>query len=455
ERPSVVDLYGKQLIGEGVLGGEEFASMRASMRARLDRAYQESLSGNSRFEADIPLAVSEEELREFQPAGDTRVSLSVLTEIGSALTTLPEGFRLHPKLKPFFARRRELLHGDTEIDWAYAEALAFGTLVYEGTPVRLSGQDCARGTFSQRHLVLCDYETGEEHVPLEHVHPEQARFEVFDSSLSEAAVLGFEFGFSVADPLSLVIWEAQFGDFANGAQVIIDNFISSSDSKWRQPCDLVMLLPHGFEGQGPEHSSARLERFLALCAEDNMRVCFPSSAAQYFHLLRRQMRDAKRIPLVVMTPKSTLRHPRTASRVKDFVEGSFELVIDDAAVENRDAVRRLLLCSGKVYYDLLAERERRKSPHIAVARLEQLYPYPEWHVTKLLESYKRAQEIFWVQEEPCNMGAWSFVRPRLEAILPFGKGLRYVGRPDSSSPATGSLRAHRREQANLVNAAFE
>jgi 2-oxoglutarate dehydrogenase E1 component len=321
--------------------------------------------------------------------------------------------------------------------------------------VRLSGQDSARGTFSQRHLVLSDLDTGAVYVPLQHIHPEQAQFEVFDSSLSEAAVLGFEFGYSGADPLTLVIWEAQFGDFSNGAQVIIDNFIASSAAKWRQPCDLVLLLPHGFEGQGPEHSSARLERFLTLCAEDNMRVCFPTTAAQYFHLLRRQVRDAMRIPLVVMTPKSTLRHPGTMSSPREVAEGSFEMVLDDPGVEDREAARRVLLCSGKVYYDLIAEKEKLGRQDVAIVRLEQLYPYPEWNLSQVLGSYSRAQEVCWVQEEPRNMGAWNFVRRRISQALPFGRPVRYAGRSESASPATGSLRQHQKEQAALVAMAFE
>jgi 2-oxoglutarate dehydrogenase E1 component len=353
------------------------------------------------------------------------------------------------------ARRRELLQGDAPVDWAYAEALAFGTLVYEGTPVRLSGQDSARGTFSQRHLVLCDLESGREYVPLQHVHPEQAKFEVFDSSLSEAAVLGFEFGYSVADPLALVIWEAQFGDFANAAQVIIDNFIASSESKWQQPCDLVMLLPHGLEGQGPEHSSARLERFLELCAEDNIRVCFPTTAAQYFHLLRRQVRDAQRKPLVVLTPKSTLRHPDTMSVPPDLAEGEFRLVFDDPNITDRDAVRRVLLCSGKVYFELLQEQRRRKTSDIAIVRVEQLHPYPEWHLSNTLESYRRAQEVCWVQEEPQNMGAWNYMRHRIPQALPFGRKVRYVGRPESASPAAGSHKSHLGGQAGVLKASFE
>jgi multifunctional 2-oxoglutarate metabolism enzyme len=455
ERPSVVALYTEKLVREGCITQSEVEASHAEMHARLESAYQESLKGDQHFEPDIPLAVTEEELREFQPTGGTSVPHDMILEVVRGLTTVPEGFRLHPKLKPFIAKRAEFLKGDCEIDWAFAEALAFGTLVYEGTPVRLSGQDSARGTFSQRHLVLSDYETGQGYVPLEHIHPDQAQFEVFDSSLSEAAVLGFEFGYSVADPLSLVIWEAQFGDFANSAQVIIDNFIASSESKWHQPCDLVLLLPHGYEGQGPEHSSARLERFLTLCAEENMRVCSPSTSAQYFHLLRRQMRDAKRIPLVVMTPKSILRHPRTVSRPRDLTEGTFETVLDDVLAADRRSIRRVILCSGKVYYDLLAERDRRKSPDVAILRLEQYYPYPDATLAGLLNAYDRAEDLVWVQEEPLNMGAWNFIRPRLANTLRSGLDLKHVGRAESSSPATGSLKTHRQQQTALVNSAFE
>jgi 2-oxoglutarate decarboxylase len=455
ERPSVVALYAEKLIRENVISREEVDSLHSEMRGRLDAAYEVSRRGNQHFEPDIPLAVSEEELREFQPAGGTNVGTEMLIEVARGLTTLPGGFQLHPKLAHFFERRRALLSGEGEIDWAYAEALAFGTLVYEGTPVRLSGQDCARGTFSQRHLVLRDLQTSGEYIPLQHISPDQARFEVFDSSLSEAAVMGFEFGYSVADPLTLVLWEAQFGDFANGAQVIIDNFIASSEVKWQQPCDLVLLLPHGYEGQGPEHSSARLERYLSLCAADNIRVCIPTTAAQYFHLLRRQVRDAKRIPLVVLTPKSTLRHPGTMSKPGEVADGTFELVLDDDHSRDKDAVRRVLLCSGKVFYDLRAEQDKRQDPGIAIVRIEQLYPFPEWNVSNALGAYARAREVVWVQEEPQNQGAWHFVRQRIAESLPFGRIIRYVGRPESPNTATGSLKAHRKEQAALVSAAFE
>jgi multifunctional 2-oxoglutarate metabolism enzyme len=454
EKPSVLSLYSEELIREGELTAADYQNLRQEFQQRLDAAYEESRKGNLRFEPDIPLAVSEEELREYQPAGGTEIPIETLQEVARALTRLPEGFTLHPKLRPFMAKREELLRGDAEIDWAFAEALAFGSLVHEGTPVRLSGQDSARGTFSQRHTVLCDLETGSKYTPLQHVHPDQAQFTVYDSSLSEAGVLGFEFGYSSADPLSLVIWEAQFGDFANGAQVIIDNFIASSESKWQQPCDLVMLLPHGYEGQGPEHSSARLERFLGICAENNIRVCVPSTAAQYFHLLRRQVRDAKRVPLVVMTPKSLLRHPRTVSLPAEFTGGGFHEVLDDPQAANRDSVRRVLMCCGKIYYDLLAEQERRKDFGTAIIRLEQLYPYPEWQIANLLGGYNRLSEVRWVQEEPQNMGAWPYLRHRVARSLPFGRAVKFIARPESASPSSGSLKQHKREQAAIVHSAF-
>jgi multifunctional 2-oxoglutarate metabolism enzyme len=455
EKPSVITVYSQKLQREGLLTPETLDQMRRQMYERMDAAYAESLKGENHFQPDAPLAVTEEELREFQPSGGTSVELGVLRKVALALSTIPEGFRLHPKLVSFLAKRRELSDGDPPIDWSFAEALAFGTLVYEGTPVRLSGQDCSRGTFSQRHAVLSNLETGMQYIPLKHVSSDQARFEVFDSLLSEAAVLGFEFGYSSADPLALVLWEAQFGDFANAAQVIIDNFITSSEAKWQQRCDLVLLLPHGFEGQGPEHSSARLERFLTLCAEDNLQICYPTTPAQYFHLLRRQMRDAKRIPLVAMTPKSILRHPKAVSRVQDLANGQFELVLRDPSIQDAQSVHRVLLCTGKVYYDLLAEQERRKDSHTAIVRMEQLYPCPEWNLSKTLGSYARASEIFWVQEEPQNMGAWNFVHRHITHLLPIGCDFRYIGRPERASPASGSYKIWHQEQETLIRAAFE
>jgi 2-oxoglutarate dehydrogenase E1 component len=455
EKTSVLTLYAEKLEQEGLINPDTLADMRRKISEKLEKAYEESQSGKHHFYPDVPLAVSENELREFQPTDSTGVELEILRRVALGLSTIPEDFSLHPKLQRFTAKRRELVEGDPAIDWSFAEALAFGSLLLEGTPVRLSGQDCSRGTFSHRHAVLSDMNTGTRYTPLRHISRDQAQFDVFDSLLSEAAVLGFEFGYSSADPLALVLWEAQFGDFSNVAQVIIDNFIASSESKWQQSCDLVLLLPHGSEGQGPEHSSARLERFLTLCAEDNMRVCVPTSASQYFHLLRGQMRDARRMPLVVMTPKSLLRHPKTACRARELTDGQFELVLQDPSVQESKSIQRLLLCTGKVYYDLVNEREKRKDAKTAIIRLEQLYPFPEWNLSEILKPYSHTKKVYWVQEEPQNMGAWNHINRRIANVVAFGREFSYIGRPERASPGPGSLKAFRKEQEAFIHAAFE
>jgi 2-oxoglutarate dehydrogenase E1 component len=373
-----------------------------------------------------------------------------------ALSAVPEGFELHPKLAPFLKRRADLLEGKGEADWATAEALAFGTLLLEGVPVRLSGQDSGRGTFSQRHSVLYDVRNERAFLPLQSVAPSGVRFEVYDSLLSEAAVMGFEFGYTVADHHTLVLWEAQFGDFNNGAQVIVDQFLAASEQKWGQPSGLTLLLPHGYEGQGPEHSSARPERFLTLCAEDNMRVCHPSTPASYFHLLREQGRSQDEKPLVVLTPKSLLRHPRCVSALGELAEGRFQPVLDDPAAE-RARVRRVVLTSGKLYYDLLKAREDKRSDGIGLVRLEQIYPFPADALARVLERYPRSAELVWAQEEPSNMGAWRFVRERfLDAAVPGAASRvpRYVGRPPSASPAAGSYKLHLQEQEAILEAAL-
>jgi len=377
-----------------------------------------------------------------------------------ALTQFPENFHLHPKLRNFIERRREVIDKGGPIDWAFAEALAFGTLALEGTPVRLSGQDSGRGTFSQRHLAFWDSETAQKYIPLQHVSPDQARFDVYDSSLSEYAVLGFEFGYSVADPLTLVLWEAQFGDFVNGAQIMIDQFITSAESKWGQPSGLVLLLPHGFEGQGPEHSSARIERFLVLCAGNNMQIVNCTTPAQYFHVLRRQMyggadRRGMRKPLVVFTPKSVLRHPKAVSTSAELTSGGFREVLADTIAIDPDQVTRVIFCSGKIYYDLLAAREARQAHHVALVRIEQLYPFAEADVNDTLLRYPLTAEVVWAQEEPRNMGGRRFIEEQLQPLLtPTGRELRYVGRPESASPATGSGRRHQEEQGAIVDEAM-
>jgi 2-oxoglutarate dehydrogenase E1 component len=452
--PPVREIYQATLMREGIIHTEDLEEKIQDVRRCIEHSYEEAQQKKFRFEPDVPLAVSEEELAKVQPVGPTGVDKKLLHKVMQALTMFPENFKVHPKLEPQFKKRQQLFFEDNKVDWALAEALAFGTLLCDGTPLRLCGQDSTRGTFSQRHLVLADLNTGQEYVPLNNITQTQAKLQAFDSLLSEAAVLGFEFGYSVADPLTLVIWEAQFGDFANGAQTIIDNFIASAEAKWQQKCDLVMLLPHGFEGQGPEHSSARLERFLQLCAENNLQVCNCSTPAQYFHVLRRQMRDAVRKPLIVMTPKSLLRHPLAVSTPEDLSEGRFHEVLDDPTSKNKSAVKGVLLCSGKVYYDLYQYRKEEAIEGFAIIRLEQFYPFPDSRIIRILESYTKARDVFWVQEEPKNMGAWTFLKNHLFDELPSSQMLRYIGRPESASPATGNLKTHKQEQSKLVREAF-
>jgi len=396
----------------------------------------------------------------------TAVPAGTLREIAAAFTRVPAGFAPHPRAARLLETRAAMVahdDGTAHIDWGCAEALAVGSLLLEGIPVRMSGQDTGRGTFSHRHAVLHDVHSGARCVPLDHIRPDQARFEILDSMLSENAVLGFELGMSLADPHRLVVWEAQFGDFANSAQVVIDQFLSASESKWQRMNGLVMLLPHGYEGQGPEHSSARLERFLQLCAVDNLQVCNPTTPAQYFHLLRRQMHRPFRKPLVVMTPKSLLRHKLAVSALGELTDGAFQTVLDDVAaagapeagvVLDRSRVTRVLLCSGKIYHTLLAARRERALERVAIVRIEQLYPFPQRELRALLERYPQAAQVFWVQEEPANMGAWQFVYHRLGRTLLDGAQLAYVGRPEAASPATGSYKVHLAEEAELAQRAF-
>jgi 2-oxoglutarate dehydrogenase E1 component len=379
----------------------------------------------------------------------TGLDADAIADLTRPLTSWPEGFSVHRKIKTLLEQRAEMGHGKRPLDYGMAEALAFASLVRAGVPVRLSGQDSRRGTFNQRHSVLIDVENGREHTPLAHVAPDQARFEVYDSMLSEAAVLGYEYGYSRDYPETLVLWEAQFGDFANGAQIVIDQFIAAGEGKWNLLSGVVLLLPHGYEGQGPEHSSARLERYLQLAAEDNIQVCQPSTAAQYFHLLRRQALSRWRKPLVVMTPKSMLRHRDSSSDLAELGRERFQNVLPDARIEN---AARVLLCSGKIAHELRRERERRKDDSTAVVTLEQLYPFPRAEIAAELARHPKAHDIVWVQEEPANMGALFYVHSRLERLV--GRPVRSVRRHASGSPATGSAKAHAMEQQTLLTLAF-
>jgi 2-oxoglutarate dehydrogenase E1 component len=383
---------------------------------------------------------------------DTGVTQEKLAELTDGLVRVPPGFHLHPKIAKLLEQRNEMGHGKRAIDYGFAEALALGSLVLEGHPVRLTGQDTQRGTFNQRHAVLIDTETEHNYLTLSHLSRQQAFCEIYDSSLSEAACVGFEYGFSRDYPEALVLWEAQFGDFANGAQVIIDQFLSASEDKWNLPTGLVLLLPHGYEGQGPEHSSARIERYMQLAAEDNLQICQPSTAAQYFHMLRRQSLRAWRKPLVVFTPKSMLRHPDASSNIEDFTRPRFLPIVPDREVQD---AKRILIASGKVGHELRGERRRRKDSSTAIFFLDQLYPLPRTEISAALSEHPNAREIVWVQEEPANMGALFYILPRLERLAQAqGLQVRSVKRSASASPATGSAKAHELEQKTLLALAF-
>jgi 2-oxoglutarate dehydrogenase E1 component len=460
EHASASKVYTDQLVRDGELTEREAQQIIDEFQAKLDAAQSDMRNsprrnrGMNRFEARWK-GFTNRYTHEIVPTG---VPFETLKRITEAITRTPDGFTANPGVvRTVLDRQKAALANREPVEWGFAEALAFGSLLLEKTPIRMSGQDTRRGTFSQRHAVLVDYKTGGNYTPLNHLSPDQARLQVYDSPLSEYAVLGFEYGYSLDDPYSLVLWEAQFGDFANGAQVIIDQYLASSESKWQRTSGLVLLLPHGYEGQGPEHSSARLERFLQLCAEDNLQVTYPTTPAQYFHMLRRQMKRDFRKPLVVMTPKSLLRHPLARSPWEDLTAGHFREVVDDPRADPAK-VRRVLLCSGKVYYDFLYDakadpekRARAVPAEVAIIRVEQLYPFPEEQLRAVVRRYPRVREWVWVQEEPQNMGAWTFIEPRLRALeLP----IEYVGRDASASPATGSYKIHDREQKELVETAL-
>ncbi|HEU0117519.1 MAG TPA: 2-oxoglutarate dehydrogenase E1 component, partial [Alphaproteobacteria bacterium] len=461
EQPTTREVYARKLVSEGSLSQADVDKVNSDFVGKLEQDFQ-AANGYKPNKADWlegrwqGLEVASGEDR----SGNTGVELNTLRDIGNAISRVPDGFNVNPKIAKQLDAKREMMKSGENIDWATAEALAFGSLLSEGTHVRLSGQDSGRGTFSQRHSVLYDQQNEHRYIPLNGLSSTQASYEVHDSPLSEAAVMGFDYGFSLAEPKALVCWEGQFGDFANTAQVFVDQFISSAESKWLRMSGLTLLLPHGYEGQGPEHSSARLERYLQMCAEDNMQVANCSTPSNYFHILRRQVRRNFRKPLILMTPKSLLRHKQCVSKLQDMAEGtSFQRVIPELSMNLTDdkKIRRVLICSGKVYYDLLAAREEKKVNDVAIVRLEQFYPFPDKPLATELARYPKA-DIIWVQEEPENMGAWTFVDRRIEAVLKDidhrAKRPIYVGRDASASTATGSLKRHNKQQAELITTAL-
>ncbi|MGH7700730.1 MAG: multifunctional oxoglutarate decarboxylase/oxoglutarate dehydrogenase thiamine pyrophosphate-binding subunit/dihydrolipoyllysine-residue succinyltransferase subunit [Gemmatimonadales bacterium] len=449
--PPVRERYAQTLAGEGVVTAE-------GVEGEAEAAYQRLVEVQQRVRQSLSQPATDEPGVQRGPTEEpgTAVAADLLRGLNEQLLAVPEGFTVNPKLTKQLERRREALGAEGGIEWAHAEALALAALLVEGTPIRFTGQDTERGTFSQRHLVLHDAKDGRRHCPLQGLSDARAPFELHNSPLSELACVGFEYGYAVQAPEALVLWEAQFGDFVNGAEVIIDQFIAAGLAKWGETSRLTLLLPHGYEGQGPEHSSARLERFLALSAEGNIRVANCTTPAQYFHLLRRQARHAELRPLVLMTPKSLLRLPAATSRLDDLTQGRFHAVLDDGAAEGmRDRVTRLVLCSGKVYYDLLASDRRATSPHVAIGRVELLYPFPAADLKALVERYPKLTDVVWVQEEPRNLGARKFVLPKLrEQVVSDGVAVRDVSRPERSSPAEGYPAAHQAEQARIVREAF-
>jgi 2-oxoglutarate dehydrogenase E1 component len=452
KQESVLQRYAKQLVAERQITRQEFDDLYERLRAELDEVQTRTKEKPVATHVGAFASVWAGLTQTYNDAAiETGAPRELLERVADALGHLPEGFTPHARLVKMLEARRESVRSEAALDWGMGELLAYGSLVIEGHPVRLTGQDVARGTFSHRHAVLFDQKNGKGYSALQHIAPDQADFRIYNSPLTEAACVGFEYGFSLGDPRMLVIWEAQFGDFANGAQVIFDQFIASAEVKWKRFSGLTLFLPHGYEGQGPEHSSGRLERFLTLCANNNVQVVYPTTPAQHFHLLRRQVKRNFRKPLVVMTPKSLLRHPEATSRVEDLVKGSFQLVLDDAAASDPTRVRRLILCTGKVFYDLVEQRRKVGRNDLAIVRVEQLYPFPRSAISAVLDRYHHAEEKVWVQEEPKNMGAWRFMDATMREA--FDLSLKYVGRDEHASPAVASTKMHEQQQEKLLIAA--
>lgn len=453
--PAAWKMYADQLISEGVIDTAALEEMQHEYRAALDAGHP--------VKELIPAELNKKYISDWTPylkqswrvAYDSKLPLAKIKSLGQALDQLPEGFEVQAQVKKGLLERSKITLGEKPVDWGYAEIMAYATLLDRGIHVRLSGEDSGRGTFSHRHAVLHDQKTDENYIPLAHVSPNQAKITIIDSILSEEAVMGFEYGYASSSPEALTIWEAQYGDFANGAQVIIDQFLCAGEEKWGRLCGLVLLLPHGQEGAGPEHSSARLERFLQLCANDNMQVCAPTTPAQIYHLLRRQVLRPFRNPLVIMSPKSLLRHPLVVSSLEDLAQGTFYNVLPEAELLDVKKIKRVVICQGKVYYDLLAKRREQKLDNIALVRLEQMYPFPVDEMQAILDPYAQVKDWVWCQEEPYNQGAWFKVVPDINALLPQGHQLRYVGRKAYASPAVGYASLFKEQQMALVDEALK
>ncbi|MCC8465962.1 MULTISPECIES: 2-oxoglutarate dehydrogenase E1 component [Photorhabdus] len=452
KHPTPRKIYGDKLVAEKLISVDDVTEMVNLYRDALDRGdcvvdeWRSMGLHSFTWEPYLNHEWDEEYLH--------KVDVKRLQDLGRRISSVPEEVTMHSRVAKIYNDRAEMANGDKLFDWGAAETLAYATLVDEGVPVRLSGEDAGRGTFFHRHAVIHNQANGSVYVPLANVHNGQGAFNVWDSVLSEEAVLAFEYGYATTEPRALTIWEAQFGDFANGAQVVIDQFISSGEQKWGRMCGLVMLLPHGYEGQGPEHSSARLERYLQLCAEQNMQVCVPSTPAQVYHMLRRQALRGMRRPLIVMSPKSLLRHPLAVSSLDELANGKFQTVIGEIDEFDPKGVKRVVLCSGKVYYDLLEQRRKNEQTDVAIVRIEQLYPFPHQDVQSTLEQYAHVHDFVWCQEEPLNQGAWYCSQHNFREVIPFGASLRYAGRPASASPAVGYMSVHQQQQQELVNDAL-
>ncbi|MER2908166.1 2-oxoglutarate dehydrogenase E1 component [Morganella morganii] len=452
QHPTPRKIYGDKLIAEGVVAAGDVTEMVNMYRDAMDRG--DCVVEEWREIGKAALTWEPYLNHNWNDSYANKVELKRLGDLARRISTVPEEVHMHPRVEKIYTDRAEMAEGNKLLDWGAAENLAYATLVDEGVPVRLSGEDAGRGTFFHRHAVIHNQSNGSCYVPLMNVHNAQGRFNVWDSVLSEEAVLAFEYGYATTDPRGLTIWEAQFGDFANVAQVVIDQFISSGEQKWGRMCGLVMLLPHGYEGQGPEHSSARLERYLQLCAEQNMQVCVPSTPAQVYHMLRRQALRGMRRPLIVMSPKSLLRHPLAVSSLEELAEGRFEAVIGEADSLNPADVKRVVLCSGKVYYDLLEQRRKNNQTDVAIIRIEQLYPFPHEDIHAILAPFSHVKDFVWCQEEPLNQGAWYCCQHNFRDAVPTGAALRYAGRPASASPAVGYTSVHQQQQQELVNDAL-